>query len=956
MDLAYATADRLNVDIIIVMEPNKNKVSSNTWIKDIRNDVAVFCRNKNIGLSKHESCSGYVKLIFRDFDIYGAYISPNVGQHDFKQVIDGIMELVRNNKRQAIILGDLNAKSPLWNSKTKDKRGEYIEEWVATLDIVAMNGGNSPTFVRGESESYIDVTFSTQSLATKVHNWRVLEEESMSLHKYIAFDIETKSKKKEHTKSKIQFRKQIFVKEIKHLVKEANQKVDAQTVAQIIKKAQKAGSSQKTTYKNNGQPYWWSLDVEMQRNVCNSSRRKLTRARKRQPAQSIDRMEREHTENVRKYKKAINLAKKQSWNKMCDEVNDDIWGEGYRVVVKGIGRESSPYNLEETEKKEIVTTLFPKKYDLLIRDPIVTIDNPCDINEIVKAGQKLKVGKAPGPDGVLAEAIKATIETVPNFIVKIFNELLNKQTFPMAWKRAKVVLLPKPGISNTVKKFRAICLIDTIGKLFEIVIRDRLEEELTVKNVISERQYGFRRGRSTVDACKWVVRQTEDTPRKWCAMITIDVENAFNTIRWSHIIHELQKLNISKYLVNLIQSYLSTRELIITKKHSDYMTAGVPQGSVLGPTLWNIFYNSLLNVTDQSIVKTVAYADDLALLVMADDKDELIYRANEALYDITRWMEVRDLKIAVHKTEAIILKGPRKREDIIFNLGNVCIKHKKVIKYLGIWLDHNMLFANHVKETISKAEKKTATLSRIMPNIHGPRSEKRKILCYVIQSVILYGSAVWANVLQMQKYRDMVNACQRKYLLRIASAYRTTSAKAIQVVTGQIPLDLLVDERRRLYDRGNGHLMETKNAERTTTICLWETRWAETTEVAQWTKRLIPNVREWIECKHRSLEYFLAQFLTGHGSFGSYLKRIGKTENDICRYCDQADNPNHTAFECVRWSSERQSVYNDVQTTLTADNITDIMLSNVRSWKRIHNFIKDIMSKKESEERGIIVG
>lgn len=83
--------------------------------------------------------------------------------------------------------GDLNAKSPLWNSLVSDRRGQYWEEWIAALNLVVLNEGHTRTFVRGMSASFIDVTISSQRTARKIGSWRVVEEENLSLHRYIMY-------------------------------------------------------------------------------------------------------------------------------------------------------------------------------------------------------------------------------------------------------------------------------------------------------------------------------------------------------------------------------------------------------------------------------------------------------------------------------------------------------------------------------------------------------------------------------------------------------------------------------------------------------------------------------------------------------------------------------------------------------------------------------------------------
>ncbi|KAJ8929643.1 hypothetical protein NQ314_017650 [Rhamnusium bicolor] len=105
-----------------------------------------------------------------------------------------------------------------------------------------------------------------------------------------------------------------------------------------------------------------------------------------------------------------------------------------------------------------------------------------------------------------------------------------------------------------------------------------------------------------------------------------------------------------------------------------------------------------------------------------------------------------------------------------------------------------------------------------MPNIGGPSSQKREVLNGVIQSIVLYGAPVWKRALQRKRYRNMVDGVQRKSLLRVASAYRTVSAAVVQVVTATPPLSLLAEERKHLYETGNGHRPKIREVARERTI------------------------------------------------------------------------------------------------------------------------------------------
>ncbi|KAJ8973918.1 hypothetical protein NQ317_005929 [Molorchus minor] len=132
-------------------------------------------------------------------------------------------------------------------------------------------------------------------------------------------------------------------------------------------------------------------------------------------------------------------------------------------------------------------------------------------------------------------------------------------------------------------------------------------------------------------------------------------------------------------------------------------------------------------------------------------------------------MRQNDLTLAPHKTETVILKGPRKRAHVLFEILETRVVPARQLKYLGVILDNRLTFGNHIKYFIEKAQTKLAVLTRPLPNIGGPSESKRAVLCGVIQSVLLYGAPVCHNVINIAKYKKMLLSIQRKALLRISS-------------------------------------------------------------------------------------------------------------------------------------------------------------------------------------------
>ncbi|KAK9686493.1 Endonuclease-reverse transcriptase [Popillia japonica] len=141
-DLAYATAKQSNVDILIVGEPNKKIVDGKKWVTDGSKDVAIlfvnkclvvtnverkkgYLVNKCLVVTNVERKKGYLRVNLGKWDLYCCYISPNISIEEYMKLVDEIANQVKTTKREAVIAGDVNAKSHMWESPKTDSIGEY---------------------------------------------------------------------------------------------------------------------------------------------------------------------------------------------------------------------------------------------------------------------------------------------------------------------------------------------------------------------------------------------------------------------------------------------------------------------------------------------------------------------------------------------------------------------------------------------------------------------------------------------------------------------------------------------------------------------------------------------------------------------------------------------------------------------------------------------------------------
>lgn len=135
-------------------------------------------------------------------------------------------------------------------------------------------------------------------------------------------------------------------------------------------------------------------------------------------------------------------------------------------------------------------------------------------------------------------------------------------------------------------------------------------------------------------------------------------------------------------------------------------------------------------------------------------------------------------------------------------VGETLVHTRASVKYLGVNLDCRLTFWDEIQKRADKAATMTARLSRVMANLGGPRSSKRRLLMRTAECVMLYGAEIWAEALQHRKYRKRLSDVQRRAALRIACSYRTVSEPAVLVIAGVVPIDLQAQQRKFTFQEG----------------------------------------------------------------------------------------------------------------------------------------------------------
>jgi len=228
--------------------------------------------------------------------------------------------------------------------------------------------------------------------------------------------------------------------------------------------------------------------------------------------------------------------------------------------------------------------------------------------------------------------------------------------------------------------------------------------------------------------------------------VSLDISNAFNILPWECIKAALRYHRVPRYLRYLIGDYLRDRTIEYTGRykmaHRRDMERGVPQGSVLGPLLWNLGYDWELRGALFTGLGVVYYADDTLVMARGDGWQEAARRAEAGMALVVRRMEMLRLKVVAHKTEAIGFHGPRSKPPAGFSIyfREVRVEVGSHMKYLGLVLDSRWTFGEHFARLGPRLRGEVAGLARLLPNLGGPGEGVRCLYAAVVRSIALYGA------------------------------------------------------------------------------------------------------------------------------------------------------------------------------------------------------------------------
>jgi ribonuclease HI len=774
-----------------------------TYVRRDLQQIQVPLQGNNSGIEVNAVTisKGNIKLT-----VVNTYIRPGimVDMSAFKRILESL-------EGDYVVVGDFNAHHQLWGSPSADTRGREICDIIDDLALCSLNDG-SPTYHRTSSGySHLDLCIVTPSLVSS--SWTVHSDQWGSDHFPTLITVPGLNGIKSKTAKVTDWRKYRTLVESK--LREGVQLQEAMAQAK-----REATMSTKVPYKAPPIDHRYTrlqaqrnrsqrkvrrtgdlVEIERERKFQAAAKRHLIYLKKMQFARfcsSLSRqpslgkvwnMVRAMSEPTRALQPFLSVALKNGWTTQ----------ESLDKFLDHVTNVPKPMNPSRHERYLAKLRHLWEGRQMNV-EPHGVFETPFTRWELDCALASCENKTSVGPDGISYQDIRSLDEPAKGELLELLNGHWTRGEFPDQWKLADVVPLPKLGKpKHEIGSYRPIALTSCVGKVYERLVKRRLDWYLEKEYVFADTVTAYRKARGTMDGLANLVCDLEEFTfqKHVTAVVFLDLKQAFDCVPKESILYALHTAGVSGRMLSVLESYLTSRKIQgkidKTRTQPRCVNKGVPQGGVLSPILFNLVVAEVANLANQK-VHISTYADDI--VIWSHRRTASINLQNDmqrAVRNVVEHLDRNGLVISPEKT-ALLLVTNKRDESLNVFIGDKKIEQVDRHKFLGLLMDKKLSWIPEANLLVDRAKKVSNIIRCLAAGKFGATTEALLRVSDAINgSRALYALPFMKAA--SEATLEMVYAIQHRDCRTALGLLKVTPSDIVLAEAGSIPYSLQATQR-----------------------------------------------------------------------------------------------------------------------------------------------------------------